>query len=85
MEPTSAAEELPAMYRALLDRVAQIEAEGRRAAAYRLRTDATRIYSRCWDERARRALQDLLNRTVDSRLPRPERGRGSQPSSVTAA
>ena len=46
MEPLSAAEELPALYRALLDRVAQIEAEGRRAAAYRLRTQATRIYSR---------------------------------------
>jgi hypothetical protein len=85
MEPTSAAEELPALYRALLDRIAQIEAEGRRAVAYRLRADATRIYSKCWDERARRALQDLLNRTVDARLPQAERGRGSQQSSVTAA
>jgi hypothetical protein len=85
MEPTSAAEELPALYRALLDRIAQIEAEGRRAVAYRLRTDATRIYSKCWDERARRALQGLLDRTVDARLPQPERGRGSQQSSVTAA
>jgi hypothetical protein len=85
MEPTSPAEELPALYRALLDRVAQIEAEGRRAAAYRLRSETTRIYSKCWDDRARRALQDLLNRSVDSRLGQPERGLGPQRSSIPAA
>ena len=85
MEPTSAAEELPALYRALLDRVAQIEADGRRAAAYRLRSESTRIYSKCWDDRARRALQDLLSRSVDTRLATPDHGRGSQQSSVTAA
>lgn len=84
MEPKSAAEELPALYRALLDRVAQIEAEGRRAAAYRLRSEATRIYSKCWDDRARRALEDLLNRTVDARLGQPDGGRGSQRSSIRA-
>lgn len=85
MEPTSPAEELPALYRALLDRVAQIESEGHRRAAYRLRSSATRIYSKCWDDRARHALQDLLDRTFDERLSQPERGRGSQHSSVTAA
>jgi len=85
MEPTSPAEELPALYRALLDRVAQIEAEGRRAHAYRLRAEATRIYSRCWDDRARRSLQALLNRTIDTRIGQPERGRGSQQSSATPA
>jgi len=85
MEPMSPAEELPALYRALLDRVAQIEAEGRRAAAYRLRSEATRIYSKCWDERARCALHDLLSRAVDARAGQPERGRGSQQSSVTVA
>jgi hypothetical protein len=85
MEPKSAAEELPALYRALLDRVAQIEAEGRRAAAYRLRSETTRIYSKCWDDRARRALQDLLNRSVDSRLGQPERGLESQHRGVSPA
>ena len=85
MEPTSAAEELPALYRALLDRVAQIETEGRRAAAYRLRSEATRIYSKRWDDRARRALQDLLSRTVDTRLGQPDRGGRSRRSSVPAA
>jgi hypothetical protein len=80
----SPAEELPALYRALLDRVAQIEADGRRVAAYRLRSRATRIYSRSWDDRARRALQDLLNHTIDPRAGQAEPGRGSQRSSAAA-
>jgi hypothetical protein len=85
MEPTSPAEELPALYRALLDRVAQIEAEGRRGAAYRLRFEATRIYSKSWDDRARRALQDLLNRTAGVRADQPGRAHGATQSSITAA
>ncbi|HEY6053165.1 MAG TPA: hypothetical protein VIU86_04495 [Gaiellaceae bacterium] len=85
MEPTSPAEELPALYRALLDRVAQIEAEGRRAAAYTLRSEATRIYSRSWDDRARRALQDLLARTADTRGEHRELAHGATQRSVTAA
>ncbi len=85
MEPTSPAEELPALYRALLDRVAQIEAEGRRAAAYRLRSEATRIYSRSWDDRARRALQDLLGRTGDTHVEQPDVAHSTPQRSVTAA
>jgi len=84
MEPMSAAEELPALYRALLDRVAQIEAEGRRPAAYRLRKEATRIYSRSWDNRARRALQGMLQRTLDPRRDQLERGLRSQRSRSAA-
>jgi len=60
MEPNSAAEELPALYRAVLDRVAELEAGGRRDLANQVRADATRIYSRAWDDRARRELQALL-------------------------
>ena len=85
MEPTSAAEELPALYRALLDRVAQIEANGQRAAAYRLRIKATRIYSKCWDDRARRALQELLARTADAPVSQSDSRRRSQRSRVHAA
>jgi len=65
MDQKSASEELPALYRALLDRIAQIDAAGHRAAGYRIRVEATRIYSRAWDERARRGLEDLLRQTVD--------------------
>ncbi|HYH92275.1 MAG TPA: hypothetical protein VD763_03865 [Candidatus Saccharimonadales bacterium] len=62
MEPNSPAEELPALYRAILDRVAQLELEGERAEAARVRTSATRSYSRAWDDRARRELETLLRR-----------------------
>ena len=66
MDQKSAAEELPALYRAVLDRIAQIDAAGHRADGYRLRTEATRIYSRAWDEHARRALEELLRQTIDT-------------------
>jgi hypothetical protein len=71
MDPKSASEELPALYRALLDRVAQLEASRDRVAANRLRAEATHIYSRAWDERARRELLALLRRNslTDDGLP----------------
>lgn len=73
MEPNSPAEELPALYRAILDRVALLEAAGERAQAAQLRTDAREAYSRAWDERARRRLETLLRRS--ERDPGPERAR----------
>ena len=63
MEQNSPAEELPALYRAILDRVADLESGGDRAQAARVRADATRMYSRAWDERARRGLTALLLKT----------------------
>jgi hypothetical protein len=60
MESSSPSEELPALYRAILDRVADMEAAGQRAEAAQLRTDATAAYSRAWDEKARRRLETLL-------------------------
>jgi hypothetical protein len=62
MEPNLAAEELPALYRAVLDRVGQLEAAGEREQAGRIRADAMRIYSRAWDARAKRDLEALLRR-----------------------
>ena len=74
MEPNSPAEELPALYRAILDRVAVLEAAGERAQAARLRTDARDAYSRAWDERARRQLETLLRRSQRDATPeRPRR------------
>jgi hypothetical protein len=66
MDQKSAAEELPALYRALLDRVAQIDAAGHRAVGYRIRMQATQIYSRAWDDRARRGLEALLRQTAET-------------------
>ena len=76
MDQKAAAEELPALYRAILDRIAQIDAAGQRSLAYRIRADATRIYSRAWDERARRGLESLLRDTADKATPQrtPVRG-----------
>ncbi len=62
MEPNPVSEELPALYRAVLDRVAEIAASGRRPLANDIRREAIRIYSRAWDERARRDLEALLRR-----------------------
>jgi hypothetical protein len=62
MEQNSPAEELPALYRAILDRVADLESCGDRAEAARVRAAATRIYSRAWDEPARRGLMSLLRK-----------------------
>ena len=57
------AEDLPTLYRAVLDRVGELEASGDRVMARRVRAQAIRIYSRAWDERSRRRLQNLLRRT----------------------
>jgi hypothetical protein len=75
MEPNSAAEELPALYRAVLDRVAELEAGGRRDVANRVRADATRIYSRSWDDRARRELEALLRHNAAGAAGRRRTGR----------
>lgn len=64
MDPNSLAEALPTLYRAILDRVAEMETAGRRTEAARVRSDATQIYSRAWDERARRRLETLLERNT---------------------
>lgn len=60
MESHSPAEELPALYRAILDRVAELERVGDRDEARQVRQRATVAYSRAWDERARRQLLGML-------------------------
>lgn len=62
MEPNSRAEELPTLYRAILDRVAALEDAGERTEARGIRRHATAAYSRAWDDRARRELESLLRR-----------------------
>lgn len=84
MEPKSAAEELPALYRAVLDRVAELEAGGDRELAKRVRAEATRIYSRSWDDRARRNLEQLLRRNTDAPAGRQLPGRGLRRRSIRA-
>ncbi|HEV8697480.1 MAG TPA: hypothetical protein VGQ89_07300 [Candidatus Limnocylindrales bacterium] len=83
MESNSPSEELPALYRAILDRVADLEAMGERVEAAQLRSDATAAYSRAWDERARRRLESLLRHAArptaeERRLGRTSRRLGRQ-------
>jgi len=58
----SPAEELPGLYRAILDRVAALEGLGERAEAARIRHLATGTYSGAWDAAGRRSLVSLLAR-----------------------
>jgi hypothetical protein len=69
------AEDLPEIYRAILDRVADLERIGARGDAGRIRERATRAYSDAWDESARRQLLRLLA-DAQRGLVIPERPRG---------
>ena len=71
----SLAEDLPALYRALLDRVAGLERLGARAEAARIRHEATQAYSNAWDEAARRMLVALIVR-ADRTTASPLQARG---------
>ncbi|HUQ78524.1 MAG TPA: hypothetical protein VM427_06610 [Patescibacteria group bacterium] len=71
----SLAEDLPELYRTILERIADLEHLGSRSEAARIRMSATRAYSGAWDAAARRALLGLLVR-ADRRLDAPTRTRG---------
>jgi hypothetical protein len=85
MEPNSVAEDLPALYRAVLDQVAQLEANGQRDLAAQIRSQAIRIYSRAWDARARRDLEAILRRHAGPALAPPVHGRGLRRRTIRAA
>jgi len=56
------AEELPALYRTILERVAELELLGDRTEAARVRMSATETYSGSWDEAGRARLTGLIGR-----------------------
>ena len=56
------AEELPGLYRTILERVAELELLGERSEAARIRMSATQTYSGSWDEGGRTRLIGLINR-----------------------
>ena len=76
MEPNSRAEDLPTLYRAILDRVAHLEAAGDRGEARIVRQRATAAYSRAWDDRAHRELESLLRRAEQPTAAEVQLGRG---------
>jgi hypothetical protein len=76
LEPASTvAEDLPELYRAILDRVGLLEQIGERRQAGQIRLAATEAYSVAWDEGARGRLLDLRAR-ADRALAGPPRSRG---------
>ncbi len=56
------AEELPGLYRTILERVAELELRGDRLEASRIRMAATETYSGSWDESGRSRLIHLVHR-----------------------
>jgi hypothetical protein len=68
----SPAEQLPAIYRAVLDSVAELERRGKRFEASRFRSEAIRAYSRAWDIRGRRRLESILRRAQRALTEVPE-------------
>jgi hypothetical protein len=58
----SPAEELPGLYRVILERVAELEQLGARAEAGRIRHKATATYSKGWDAAGRKSLVALIAR-----------------------
>jgi hypothetical protein len=85
MEPKSAAEELPELYRAVLDRVGELEAAGHRPVANRVRAEAIRIYSRAWDDRAYRELLALLRRHAADPVEAADAARPARRRPIRAA
>lgn len=85
MEQNSPAEELPALYRAILDRVADLEASGDRVRAGSVRAAATRIYSRAWDEPARRGLTALLRKAGPASSASVPTHRGIRTGTIAAS
>lgn len=69
------ADDLPGLYREILDRVAALEQIGERGHAGRIRMAATEAYSEAWNETGRGRLLVLLSR-ADRTIAGHDRPRG---------
>jgi hypothetical protein len=54
------ADYLPVLYRVALDAIDELARRGGRSEAARLRLSAGRAYSRAWDDRCRRSLEEAI-------------------------
>ena len=73
--PSTPADDLPGLYRDILDRVAVLEQIGERAQAGRIRMAATQAYSEAWNEVGRGRLLGLIGR-ADRLVAGHDRPRG---------
>jgi hypothetical protein len=78
MDELTVAQVLPERYREVLERVASLESLGHRREAGILRRDAIRVYSRSWDGRAIRSMENLRTR-ADRVIQGGERPRQARP------
>jgi hypothetical protein len=69
------ADDLPGLYREILDRVATLEQIGERSQAGRIRMAATAAYSDAWNETGRGRLLGLIDR-ADRTIAGHDRPRG---------
>jgi hypothetical protein len=60
--PTSPSQDLPTLYRVVLDGVSALEGRGERATAAAIRREAIAAYSAAWDDRHRAVLTSLVGR-----------------------
>lgn len=77
------AQQLPVLYRSVLDLVAELEGAGERKVAYELRRRAIQTYSTRWDEGGRKSLHRLI-REGETRLAAVGRSRGAVVSADAA-
>ncbi|MEO5965436.1 MAG: hypothetical protein ABIR11_08225 [Candidatus Limnocylindrales bacterium] len=77
------AEELPSLYRSVLETVARLERAGDRSFAWDVRRRALKTYSTRWDEGGRRSLEKL-DREAHARLDASHRT-VSRPSGVATS
>lgn len=76
IEPASTpADDLPGLYRTILDRVAELEGIGERVHAGRIRMAATEAYSDAWNESGRNRMLGLMVR-ADRVIAGRDRPRG---------
>jgi hypothetical protein len=67
------AEALPRVYRRVLDAVARLDSLGARRDATRFRSAAIDVYSRAWDARCHRRLEEILVRAEALAAEQPGR------------
>ena len=77
MDSSTAAEEFPGLYRSILDGIAELERQGRRREAERIRKAATAAYSGPWGPAGHRRLE-LQRLRIERALAAPDRQAGDE-------